>query len=361
MDTTIDKPERKIEDDEISLKEVVLKFKELFYYLLSKWKLIVLAALFGGILGFLYAYFKKTIYTAECTFVLEEQGSGGGLGQYAGIASMVGIDLGGGGNNGIFQGDNIIELYKSRSMITKTLLSSGDFNGKKELLIDRYIEFNKFRDKWADRSDLKNISFNIPEEKYTIKHDSIIGDIVKDIDKNYLTVTKPDKKLSIISVQVKSKDELFAKQFTDKIVENVNDFYVQTKTKKSFENLQILQKQADSVRRVLNYSIGGAAAAVDANPNANPALQILRVPSQRRQVDVQASSAIYGEVVKNLEIARISLRKETPLIQIVDKPILPLDKVKVGKIKGAFIGLFIGGFLSVFFLLGKKIFTGLIS
>src|SRR5690606_33847882 len=147
---------------------------------------------------------------------------------YAGLASMVGIDLGSGGG-GIFQGDNIIELYKSRTMIEKTLLTDADFDGKKELLISRFIESNELREGWKDKPKLANIQFDIPKEKFTLQHDSIIGTIVDGINKNYLTVEKPDKKLSIISVKVKGKDELFAKAFADKIVENVNEFYIQTK------------------------------------------------------------------------------------------------------------------------------------
>ena len=57
--------------------------------------------------------------------------------------------------------------------------------------------------------------------------------MVETINKSFLEVTKPDKKLSIIKVSFKSQDEIFAKSFTDKLVENVNDFYVNTKTKKS--------------------------------------------------------------------------------------------------------------------------------
>lgn len=353
--------EQDIQDDEISLKEVILKLQEWYRYLLSKWKTILIAGIIGGLLGLTYAWLKKPVYTAECTFVLQEEGPGGGLGQYSGLASMVGIDIGGGGGNGIFTGDNIIELYKSRSMIQKTLLTPADFNGKKELLINRFIAFNKLRKDWEKKARLKNISFNIPETQFTLQHDSILGELVKDIRNNYLTVEKPDKKLSIISVKVNAKDELFAKAFTDKIVENVNDFYIQTKTKKSAANLAILQKQADSVRRVLNASIGGIASSVDANPNANMALQVLRVPSQKKQVDVQANSAMYAEIVKNLEIAKISLRKEMPLIQVVDRPVLPLEKDRLGKAKGLILGGIIAGFLIVMFLLVKRIYSNIIN
>ncbi|RXF69116.1 lipopolysaccharide biosynthesis protein [Arcticibacter tournemirensis] len=361
MDTSVNKQDRLAQDEEITLKELILKIREWNRYLLSKWKIIALAGIIGGFLGFLYAYLKKPVYTAECTFVLEEQGSGGGLGQYAGLASMVGIDLGVGGSNGIFQGDNIIELYKSHSMIRKTLLSKCSFKGKQELLIDRYIESNRLKEKWSKKNGLSQLSFNIPQSSFRLQHDSIISVIVNDINNNYLTVSKPNKKLSIISVKVKSQDELFAKEFTGKIVGNVNDFYVQTKTKRSSENLHILQRQADSVRAVLNSSIGGAAAAIDANPNANPAMQVLRVPSQRRQVDVQASSAVYIEVTKNLEIAKISLRKETPLIQVIDEPGLPLEEMRYGKLKCFVLGGIILGFLMVIVILFKRVYKKILE
>jgi uncharacterized protein involved in exopolysaccharide biosynthesis len=112
-----------------------------------------------------------------------------------------------------------------------------------------------------------------------------------------------------------------------------------------------LQIQADSVRRVLNASIGGVAAAVDANPNLNPAFQTLRVGSQRKQVDVQASGAIYQEIVKNLEMAKINFRNDKPLIQVIDDPILPLKNDKLGKTYGIILGGILFGFFAVVYLI----------
>jgi hypothetical protein len=341
-------------NDEISLKELILKLQEWWKFLLSKWKTILIAGILGGLLGLTYAIIKKPIYTAETTFVLEEGESGGGLGQYAGLASMVGIDLGGGDGGGIFKGDNILELYKSRRMIQETLLTKDTFENKQQLLIERYIEFNELRKGWEDKPQLKNIKFDNPSN-FTRTQDSILGKFIETINKSVLEVTKPDKKLSIISVKVKSEDELFAKSFGDNIVEKVNNFYVDTKTKKSSENLSVLQNQADSVRGVLNASIGGVAAAIDANPNLNSAFQSLRVGSQRKQIDVQASGAIYQEIVKNLEIAKISLRNDKPLLQVIDEPVFPLKMEKVGKAKGIIFGGLIAGFLILLILITKKV------
>jgi len=348
-------PEQPYKPEEISLQDLVLKLKGWYKYLLTKWLVIVLAGVIGGILGLSYAYFKKLTYTAECTFVLEEgDGGGGGLGEYAGLASMVGIDLGGGGG-GIFKGDNILQLYKSRKMIEETLLAKDTFNNKPQLLINRFIDFYELQDKWIKKVDLSKLNFAVPTNKFTRAQDSVINQLVIEINKKYLNVAKIDKKLSIIKVSFNSKDELFAKSFTNNIVQKVNQFYVETKTKKSAENLAILQKQTDSVKSVLNNSIGGVALAIDANPNLNPAFQTLRVPSQRRQVDVQASGAVYQEIVKNLEMAKITFRKDKPLIQIIDEPVFPLESDRIGRL----IGLIIGGGLSCFivalFLITKKL------
>ena len=228
-------------------------------------------------------------------------------------------------------------------------------------MIDRYINFLDLRKKWADDNDIRNIDFNTPLDSLNRTQDSLITSIATAINKKVLIVGKPDPKLSIVNVDVTFGDEIFAKAFNDRLVATVNDFYIKTKTKKSAQNLEVLQKQADSVRAVLNNSISGVASAQDAAPNANPLLSALRVPSQKKQVDVQASSAIYSEIVKNLELAKISLRQETPLIQVIDNPVFPLTVDKPGKIKYFLSGFFLLGFLSAVYVTLRKIFESIMN
>ena len=109
-----------IENDEISLKELLLKVKDWYGFLISKWKIIVFFGFIGALLGLGYSIFKKPTYTASLTFALEEDGgSGGGV---LNLASQFGFDLGTSGG-GAFAGSNLIELFRSRNMIEKTLLS----------------------------------------------------------------------------------------------------------------------------------------------------------------------------------------------------------------------------------------------
>ena len=351
-----------VSDNEMSFKELLLKIFEWLKYILSNWVVILISGIVGAGLGLYYTNINKPVYTAESTFVLEEGGSSNGLGQYAGIASMVGIDLGGGGG-GIFQGDNIIELYRSRSMIKKALLSEVEANGEKHLLINYYIDFNKLRRKWAENLVLKNIDFPFENgQVFSRLQDSIISDIISDINQNYLTVTKPDKKLSIIKVEVRAKDELFAKLFNNQIVEKVNDFYLQTKTKKAIENVTVLQNKTDSVRAVLNGAIYSAVAAADATPNSNLTRQVQRiVPMQRSQVTAETNKLILGELVKNLELSKIALYKETPLIQIIDQPVYPLRKEELGRVKGMLLGGFLISSIVILFLLLNRILKNILK
>lgn len=221
------------EADEISLKNLILRARDWMRYLCSKWWLILSFGILGAVIGIFYAIRQKPIYKASTTFVLDTGEKSPGLSAYAGLASAFGIDMGGAG--GIFQGENILELYKSRAMISRALLSTAIFNGKQQMLIDRLVEFRKLKEQWKTKAGLNNIQFNpsdnYPDPRQQILHDSLLSAIVKEINNGFLEVDKPDKKLNIIEVSVKAPDELFAKAFNEHLVKTVNDFYLQTKQK----------------------------------------------------------------------------------------------------------------------------------
>ena len=342
--------------DEISLKELIEKGKEWFSYLLSQWKIIVLAGFVGAALGITYSIMKKPIYTATLTFALEDEKSGGGLGGALGLASSFGFDLGGSGGS-IFSGSNLAELFKSRKMVEQTLLTPVVVNDKTISLAEMYIQEEKWREAWEGKSKFENIQFlpNTNRKYFTRVHDSILGVIYTSLSKSSLSVGQRDKKVSIINMDVSSKNELFAKYFCEALARQVGEFYVSTKTKKARINMAILQKQTDSIRAELINAITGVAVANDNTFNLNPALNVRRSPSARRQVDVQANTAILTELVKQTELAKVTLRKETPLIQVIDRPILPLYKERFGKAKGIVMGGFLAGFLIVFFLIFRRL------
>lgn len=333
---------------EISLKDFFQKVRKWVVYLKTKWLFISLAGILGAVVGITYWSTQKPIYTATLSFALEDEnasGSGGGL---SGLASQFGFDVGGSAGSA-FSGANLIELMKSRTLVTKALLSPVKVNGKEISLIEFYIQFNGLKEKWGNQSQLFNVQFspNIDENKLNLIQNQVLVSIYGQILSKLLSVTQRDKKISIIYVQVRSENELFSKFFTEIIVKVVADFYIETKSKKAKLNLAILQVQTDSIRAELNAAMLGVASANDNTFNLNQALNINRVPSARKQIDVQANTAMLTQLVQNLELAKVSLRKETPLIQVIDRPILPLEVERIGKSRSILIGGISGTLLAM--------------
>lgn len=346
------------EKEEITLKELILKMRDWINYIKSKWLIVGIISVLGAVFGLVYATFQKPSYTASLSFALEEEGSGASAAM--GLASQLGIDIGGATSGGAFKGANVLEIFKSRLMIQKALLEPTVTN-KKKSLAEIYIDANDWRKSWKENEKLKKINFPVRAKVLSRTQDSILGVIYDNMIKSELTVGQKDKKNSVIFIELASKSEDFSKQFTEKLAIIVSDFYIETKSKKARQNLAILQHQVDSVRAQLSASVLGVAVSTEQTFGLNPALNVQRVPSAKKQIDVQTNTAVLTELIKQAEIAKINVRKETPLIQVIDKPILPLKKEKFGKVKGVVLGGFLAAFLVTGFLISRKTLKGILN
>ncbi len=343
--------------NDITAKEVILNLKRGARFLYLKRKSIILFAILGGVLGLAISLLVPKKYIAETVFVLET-GKKGGASDYANIAAKFGLSIGG-TSGGLFQeDDNVITFIKSRTIVAQTLYTSFDQNS---LLIERYLEFSGLKKKWEDEAGLGKLMFHSDVNRRSRIEDSVITFVWKTILEDNLYVEKPDMNGDLIVTKTVFSDEIFSKIFNERLLENVIQFYTQIQTKKSLENVAILQHQVDSVNKHLRTSLSSVAVFSDANPNLNPARQSLRVPSQLSLVQAEMSKAILEELVKNLELAKITLRKEAPLFQIIDKPVLPLEVKKIGRIKGAFTGSILFGLFVILYHGLKRVYRKVLA
>lgn len=353
MDQNIPVP--KNQDDEISVKDLILKLQDWCRYFFKKWVVIVPVGIAGALLGLLYAYNVKVNYVAEITFVLEDNKSNA-LSSYAGLASQFGIDLGGSSGSGVFSGDNFAEFLRSRLMIEKTLLSPVKVENKEISLAELYIRMNELRDNWSGKPALKNIQFpvNPDRSKFTLQQDSVLNSIYQGIIKSNLLIYKPDKKLSFLAVKCTALNETFSKVFVERVVEEATTFYIDTKTKRSKTNVDKLQLKADSLEYLLDRKTFSLAATQDLN--VNPIKRVATVNSQLAARDQAVLQTMYVEVMKNLEISKMAMVQEAPLVQVIDRPIYPLKKEKFGKLKGILMGGILAGVLIIAFLFIRRIY-----
>lgn len=327
-------------EESISISFIVDSIKDWVSFIFSKRKIVIRGTIIIMILIISYNYIKSPVHYARTTFVLDNDTSSGSMGDLSSLASLAGINASSFIDaSSLFQIDNIQELYRSSSMLKNTLLSSAKINDKEILIIERFAKAEKLINKWRklgiNLEDFKN-------KKLSRLQDSLIKESIKLIKKEYLLVDKPSRKTTILEIGFNHKDELLAKSFNENLVSIVNKFYFDTKTLKTGANLEILKKQSDSVKNVLNESILVLAEKDQNIPYLNALDKISLIPYQKAMIDVQVNSAIYGEIVKQLELAKVTHRNNMPLIQIIDKPILPLENSRWKLVKTFFLSFIIG-------------------
>ena len=341
-------------EEKISLKNVFQGFKQWLVFIMDKRKKILYGSLITLALLLSYNYLKSPVYYANTSFVLENDASAS-LGSLSSLASMSGINTSSlMSASNLFQIDNIQELYRSNNMLRQTLLEDVTINGKSQKLIDYFARAQKLEKKWVkEKVYLKD--FYKHEKLYSRAQDSVLKEAIKLIKKDFLIVEKPNRNTSILNVGFKHKDEVFAKIFNEVLVNKVNSFYYKTQTKKTAFNLKVLQVQTDSVKRLLDMSFL-ALAEIDQNlPNLNPLVKTAKVPYQKAMANLQANQAIYLEIVKQLELAKVTHRNKTPLIQIIDKPSFPLENSRWKFLNVLILGIFGGGALIVLLLSLQRI------
>lgn len=326
----------------IVLGDVIESIKRFFSYLRSQSKLIALCGLVGLVLPLIYRALQKPAYAASTTFILEEKSAtGGGL---AGIASQVGLDLGSlGSGSSLFTGDNILDIIKSRVIIEKVLLTPVSGNSGKTLA-DLYLEFSGMGEKLP-----APVSFASPSVAHTVYQDSVLYVMYDQIAKKNVSVDRLNKKGSIFKIVTVSQNQVFSKNFAERLLKETTTYYVNVKTSTAAANVKRLQARGDSLLRVLNAKSYNAASFQILDPNV--AFKSMSVPAEVSSRDKSIVFSIYAEVTKNLEMSRIALVSQTPVIQLLDVPKYPLMDDRKSYLFLGLVGFIAGIFAAIFLCL----------
>ncbi len=326
----------------VVLGDVIETIKRFFVYLRSQSKLIALCAIIGLVSPLIYRAFQKPAYAASTTFILEEKSAGGG--GLAGIASQVGLDLGslGGGGSSVFTGDNILDIIKSRVIIEKVLLTPISGNSGKTLA-DLYVEFSGLGERLPKPVSFASIGV------HSVYQDSVLYVMYEQIAKKNVTVDRLNKKGSIFKIVTVSPNQVFSKNFAERLLKETTTYYVNVKTSSAAANVKRLQARGDSLLRVLNAKSYNAASFQILDPNV--AFKSMSVPAEVSSRDKSIVFSIYAEVTKNLEMSRIALVSQTPVIQLLDVPKYPLMDDRKSYLFLGVLGFIAGIFFAIFLCL----------
>jgi hypothetical protein len=326
-------------------------------FLKRKFWLLVLTIAVGLGVGILFFYKQKAKYEAICTFILEEKSSGsGGL---AGIASQFGLSLGGMSGGGIFAGDNILDILKSKKVVRKVLLSKVDSGvNANKTLADYFIDIHGQRSEIEKDQQFQNLTFLTSDDKLTPVQDSILNNIYDVLVEKHISTEKLSRQSTIIKVSLTSIDGTFSRLMTERLVKEASELYMDIRVGSAQENINKLQRRSDSLLALLNNRTYRAAASqpLDINPGIKTAI----VPTEIANRDKTVLATLYAEVTKNLEASKLLLSQQTPVIQLLDTPGYLLDNNKQGLTLILIISviascvIFLGG-LFVWYLINQQL------
>ena len=331
----------------VVLGDVIESIKRFFSYLRSQFLLIAVCGIIGLVLPLVYRAMQKPAYAASTTFILEEKSAGGG--GLAGIASQVGLDLGSlGSGSSLFTGDNILDIIKSRVIIEKVLLTPISGNTGKTLA-DLYVEFSGLGERLPAPVSFASLG------AHSVYQDSVLYVMYEQIAKKNVSVDRLNKKGSIFKIVTVSQNQVFSKNFAERLLKETTTYYVNVKTSTAAANVKRLQARGDSLLRVLNAKSYNAASFQILDPNV--AYKSMSVPAEVSSRDKSIVFSIYAEVTKNLEMSRIALVSQTPVIQLLDVPKYPLMDDRKSYLflgfAGLFAGLLVGFFLCLYLYTDK--------
>lgn len=344
------------QEDEISLKELIIKVQEFIQEGLRNWLLIGLAGILFAALFVFLEYKKDTEYTAKYSFMLQEEDSKGG-GGLLGLASSFGFNLGGLGAVNL---DKMGKLLKSQRLLSQALLTEVEIDGKKDKLINHHVEIYELLDEWKDTKKLSQFtSFKANSlDEFTPLEGAAYTKIHKYIVEELLVVNV-DIEVGIINLSFTSLNEDYSLHLTEALYDELDKFYTRKAVEPQKKALDIIQGRTDSIYNAMLNAEYRSAKFEDSERGVF--LSTDRLAKQRAERDAQIYGLMYGEAVKQLEAARFSYESRKPVLQTIDIPFYPLKKTKKSYIKSVIIGGFLGGFLSLIFVFGRKIFRDIMA
>ncbi|MCE2971964.1 MAG: hypothetical protein LW852_00825, partial [Sediminibacterium sp.] len=143
----------------------------------------------------------------------------------------------------------------------------------------------------------------------------------------------------------------------ERLLRVTTDFYVDTKTSRLKANIDRLQRRADSLGIVLDNKTYATAEATQRLLDANPAYASPQADAEISTRNKYLQSTVFAEIVKNLEISKTALIQETPTVQVVDRPEMPLKKNEWKWWQGLLLGgvIAVAGAIALFTFLGKSV------
>lgn len=337
-------------EDEITIRELILTFQYYFRCVVRQWIILgIIVAVVTG-LFLLKTFFTPIEYPAELTFMVSQDDGGAG---FNGVSAILGqFGLGGGKSSNNLS--KVLKLSQSRKIIQRVLFEKMKYpahSSKEDFIANHIIKVYDFHERWEEdttgmvnflfsQDDLK--SFNRNENKALL---AVYKKVIGNEHQKGLFRPSLDETTGIMKLSIVTENEQLSVKMANLIYQKLSTFYVTNSIVKHQQTYDLISTKVDSILTELRIKESSLARFKDSH------LGLLsrkdKLQEARLTREIQVLSVMYGEVVKNLEIADFTLKSNTPFIEEIDVPIAPLEPIVESKIKAIVFGIIVGFFLGV--------------
>lgn len=325
------------DDDEITIKDIILKIQQWWGIVWLKKNLIIGVSLVIGMSAAVYTkYFNLPTYEASYQLFFEEDS--GGLSSAMRLASSFGLSIGGNSGSSTVA---VQQYLTSRDNIAKAMMADLDSG----LLVDRYFEKILL-----DEPDFA-LEYSEKFNKNSRFTDSIFTIISLKLKEEEYVSASLNEDNGILSFRVVSEKESFAYDLANELIANTENKFISWKQTKSQGAVDAFQGKVDSLELAIDATLIKLGEYEDQNNSLVSSVD--KMKRIRLTIDLETLKLAYGEYIKGLEMSKAELMNLEPPFMYFDDPTYPLEKDEDSAVlKGAF-GAVITSFLLIIFFIGK--------
>ncbi len=305
---------------------------------LYRWK-VLLWGILGSLVGLCYGLYLPNLYTSEVKILPELNADEmGEFGKYRTLASLTGIDLSQLNSTEAVRPDLYPHILQSTPFLLAVLhlpVHSQSYS-LEQYLTQRKTEQIGYK--------ISQVFRGLIVPKRAIKHQNLLQLTPNQYDGILFLQEKMevsmDKKTGIIHIAITMPDPEIAAQLVEFAQQYLTQYVTQYRIDKSLRDKQFLEKQQKEAYRRYTKALYQYADFWD----KHQALFLWKNKNQGKKLQQEAelAYALYTELSKQLEEARLKVHHQTPVFKVLEPAQVPLQKSSPQRLLWVWSCLFLG-------------------
>ncbi|MEG2760600.1 MAG: Wzz/FepE/Etk N-terminal domain-containing protein [Mucinivorans sp.] len=293
----------------------------IFKLLWSKRKTIIVWGICGLILGVIIGYSLPKTYRSSVKFSPEVKSGQRSMGQFGGLASMMGMDIGG-GTMGLTQAI-YPDIIKSSPFIAEFADMKVPFNGA-EITLKKYLLENQKTAWWNYIMPTRWFGGDsAPEEQNEDKfRPSPTQNAFESLFSKHISITA-DKKSGIYDLSVTMQNGEIAAIVADSVLVKLGKYMSDYYTSKTRQELQQAEESFRQAKQ--NYYNADMAYANAQDKNRSLISQVAITKLDRLSNEKDLAFSLYQQLATQVEMLKIKLQEQTPIATVIEPARVPND------------------------------------